>query len=58
MHKTAILDLANWLYGGRIFTADELVKALGGQPFQAWRFEKPNAYAYTLETLEALYDSI
>ncbi len=58
MHKTAILDLANWLYGGRIFTADELVKALDGQPFQAWRFETPNAYAYTLETQEALYDSI
>ena len=58
MHMTAILDLANWLYGGSIATAAELAKGLAGQPWRAWRFERPSAFAYTLETVRAMYDSI
>lgn len=58
MHMTAILDLANWLYGGTIIGAAELSKALAGQPYQAWRFATPSAFAYTLETVRDLYDSI
>jgi nicotinamidase-related amidase len=58
MHMTSILDLANWLYGGRIIRADELAKALAGESFEAWDFEKPNAYPYTLETVEGMYRSI
>ncbi len=58
MHKAAVLDMANWLYGGMVMAADELVKALGRRPFKAWRFEQPNAYPYTMETLEELYDSL
>jgi nicotinamidase-related amidase len=57
-HMTAILDLANWLYGGRIIRARELAKALAGEQFVAWEFAKPNAYPYTLETVEGMYASI
>ena len=42
--------MANWLYGGKIIAADELVKALAGEPYDTWEFEKPNAYPYTLAT--------
>lgn len=58
MHMTSILDLANWLYGGRIIRAAELAKSLAGQPFEAWEFQKPNAYPYTLESVERMYESI
>ena len=58
MHMTSILDLANWLYGGMILNADELVKGLAGRDYEAWRFTAPNSYPYTLETVEEMYNSI
>lgn len=58
MHMTAILDLANWLYGGTIITAAELAKSLAGEPYRAWRFEKPSAFCYTLESVRSMYEAI
>jgi nicotinamidase-related amidase len=58
MHMTAMLDLANWLYDGAIVEAAELAKALKGEPHRMWRFERPAAFAYTLENIRRLYDSI
>lgn len=58
MHMTAMLDLANWLYGGTIIEARELSNALQEKPFSAWHFERPNAFAYTLETVRHMYDTI
>lgn len=58
MHMTAILDLANWLYGGSIIAASQLGPALRGEPHKAWRFSEPSSFAYTLENVRALYDSI
>jgi nicotinamidase-related amidase len=58
VHKTAILDMANWLYGGHVIRAAELAKALAGDDYQAWIFRKPNSMPYTLETLDSLYASI
>ena len=56
VHKAAVLGMANWLYGGMIVTAGELAKALGGGAFAPGRFERPNAFPYTLETLEELQE--
>ncbi len=58
MHMTAILDLANWLYGGEIVRAGELEKALRGAPYRSWHFVSANAFPYTLETVRDMYDSI
>ena len=58
MHMTAILDLANWLYGGRIMRASELAKALSGKSFKAWQFERPAAFPYAVETVRSMYDSL
>lgn len=58
MHMTSTLDLANWLYGGSIITSNELSKALKGAPHHIWRFETPGAFAYTIENVRTLYDSI
>ncbi|WP_083355306.1 cysteine hydrolase family protein [Mesorhizobium sp. ORS 3428] len=58
MHMTAILDLANWLYAGSVITADNLKRALEGMPHNAWRFDRPAAFAYTLENVKSLYNSL
>lgn len=58
MHMTAILDMANWLYGGTIVMAAEAVKAIEGRPHKAWRFETPSYFKYTLANIVELYRSI
>lgn len=58
MHMTSILDLANWLYAGSILGATDLAKALGGEAHRAWRFERPAAFAYTLDNVRELYESL
>lgn len=54
-HKVAMLDMANWLYGGQILRADEAVKAMAGQPYHGWTFSEPHAMHYTAETVDSLY---
>ncbi|RWI86572.1 MAG: cysteine hydrolase [Mesorhizobium sp.] len=58
MHKTAMLDMANWLRGGMIIGAEELVKALDGKDYRTWRFEKPFSMPYRTETIDSLYESL
>jgi len=58
IHKTAILDLANWLSGGTIITAAELAKALGGQDYKCWTFKEPYSLPYRLDTVDELYNSL
>ncbi|MER8427893.1 isochorismatase family cysteine hydrolase [Mesorhizobium sp. M1403] len=57
-HKAAILNMANWLFGGTILSSDQIVRALGGQEFRAWRYPGSNQFPYTLETLETMYGSL
>lgn len=58
MHMTAILDLANWLYDGAILKAEDLAQCLRGEPHRIWHFDRPAAFAYTLENISELYASI
>lgn len=57
-HKASILTIANWIYGGSIFTADEMVKAINGQPYKAWFWEGSNTFPFTTENIDELYDQI
>lgn len=57
-HQVAMLDMANWLYGGQIGDADEVVKGLRGEPFRAWRFREPHSLHYTADTVERLYGQL
>lgn len=54
-HKVAMLDMANWLYGGQIVDADEAVKGIAGKPFRAWQFREPHSLRYTADTVDSLY---
>ncbi|WP_241079457.1 cysteine hydrolase family protein [Natranaerofaba carboxydovora] len=58
MHKIAVLDMANWLYGGSIINSTELSKALNGQDYKVWHFEKPAQFLYTLDTVNSMYKSL
>lgn len=57
-HKASILTIANWIYGGSIFTADEMVKAIRGEPYRAWFWETSNTMPFTTKDIDAYYDSI
>jgi len=57
-HKTSMLDMANWIYGCSIFKADELIKAINGEKYSAWFWEKPNSMPYELHNVEELYEKL
>ena len=58
MHKCAVLDMANWLFGGRIITGRELTKALAGEAYDCWQFQSASAFKFDLETVDSLYEQI
>ncbi len=58
IHKVAVLDMANWLYGGSVIKANDLARALQGYDYHAWHFTKPAEFLYTLNTVDELYESI
>jgi len=58
MHRCGILEMANRLYGGGVLTAENAVKCLGGTAYEAWQFSRPVEYAYDVETVDALYQSL
>lgn len=57
-HKTSMLDMSNWIYGSSIFAADQLVKAINGEEYNAWFWEKPNSMAYELDNIDEMYDKL
>jgi maleamate amidohydrolase len=58
MHRAAVLDMANRLYGGGVMRTAEALKALRSQPYEAWHCTRPVAFPYTLSTLDALYETL
>ncbi|MEA2783434.1 MAG: hypothetical protein QOK29_4978 [Rhodospirillaceae bacterium] len=58
MHRTAILDMANRLYGGGVLRTQEVLKALRAEPHEAWRCSRPIEFPYTLASLDRLYDAL
>lgn len=58
MHRTAVLDMANRLYGGGVLVTDEAMKALAGLPHHAWRCTRPVEFAYEADTLDRFYDAL
>ena len=58
MHRTGMLDMANRLYGGGILRLPHALKALAGQPFDGWRCTRPVEFAYTLESVDRIYEAL
>jgi len=58
MHQTAILNLANRLYGGAVADTGQACRLLGGQRLDAWQVEGAVPLRYSFQTAAALYDSL
>ncbi len=57
-HKTSVLDMANWIYGCSVFEAAELVKAIRGEKYRAWFWEKADSMQYRLDNISKMYDKL
>lgn len=58
MHQTAILNLANRLYGGAVADTDSACRLIGGDSVEAWQIEGSVPLRFTFESAEALYDQL
>lgn len=58
MHQTAVLDLANRLYGGAVVDTLGALGLMAGQTIEAWQTQLPVPLRYTYATAAALYEAL
>ena len=58
MHKSAILNMANWLYGGEILRAEQAVRMIKGEAYEGWSFKDPAEFLFEIDSINRLYDEI
>ncbi|RIY02573.1 cysteine hydrolase [Aureimonas flava] len=58
MHRTAVLGMANRLYGGGVTASDRLLAAMRGEAARHWRCTRPVEFLYRTDTVDALYESL
>lgn len=55
MHQTAILNLANRLYGGAVVSTDDACRLMAGGPVEAWQVQGSVPLRFTYENASGLY---
>ncbi|PAQ06201.1 isochorismatase family protein [Mesorhizobium temperatum] len=58
MHQTAILNLANRLYGGAVTTTDGACRLMAGETVDAWQVVGSVPLRFTYENAARLYDEL
>lgn len=58
MHRVAILDMANRLYGGGVLSTAETLKALSGADYRAWTCTRPIEFRYDASNYDRLYEAL
>jgi nicotinamidase-related amidase len=58
MHETAVLNMANRLYGGAAADTDRIVSLIGGAVARVWQTDRPVPVKFTYETAPADYAAI
>ena len=58
MHQTAILNLANRLYGGAVIDTDGACRLLAGEMVEAWQVEGSVPLRFTFENAAELYQDL
>lgn len=58
MHRTAILNLANRLYGGAVVDTDAACRLLAGETVDAWTTDRPVPMRFRADTIDALYGGL
>lgn len=57
-HKSAVLNMANWVYGIEILDAEELVRKLAGEPHISWVSKAPDQMAFASNRLDEAYEAL
>jgi nicotinamidase-related amidase len=58
MHQTAVLNIANRLYGGAVTDTEGACRLLSGQPVEAWRVQGAVPLRFTYEDASRLYAAL
>ena len=58
MHETAVLNIANRLYGGVVTDTDGACRLLAGESVDVWQVEGAVPLRFTYENAAALYESL
>ncbi|MBA2299466.1 MAG: isochorismatase family protein [Chloroflexi bacterium] len=58
MHQTAILNLANRLYGGAVVATPDAMRLMDGQTIDAWQVQGSVPLRFTYTTAAALYEAM
>jgi len=58
MHQTAILNIANRLYGGAVTDTARAVRLMGGEEAEVWMPERPVPMLYHYSDAARLYDEL
>lgn len=58
MHRTAVLNLANRLYGGAVCDTATAVRLLAAETVPAWSPAMPVAIRYEADTIDAFYEAL
>ena len=58
MHQSAVLNLANRLYGGAVADLARTLALLRGETAEVWRTEKPVPIRFMFDDVTAHYDSL
>jgi len=58
MHQTAILNLANRLYGGAVVDTEAACRLMAGEPVEAWRVQGSVPLRFTYDNAARLYQDL
>lgn len=58
MHRTAVLNLANRLYGGAVADTDAACRLIAGERMEAWQVEGAVPLRFTFDNAAVLYDTL
>jgi nicotinamidase-related amidase len=58
MHQSAVLNLANRLYGGAVADLDRTLALLRGETAEVWRTQRPVPIRFTFDDMTEHYDSL
>lgn len=57
-HMAAILIMANWVYGIKIYDTKELIKQWNGEDYFAWESSAPDQLPFTPENMREVFESL
>jgi nicotinamidase-related amidase len=58
MHQTAVINLANRLYGGAVTTTEAACRLMGGETVDAWMVQGSVPLRFSYENAAAIYDEL